>query len=169
MSTSPTATRDANPGRIRVLYLHGFGARPGGLKPQYLASQGFEVDNPPLADNDFAHSVEIAQGAFDEKRPDVVVGSSRGGAVAMNCHLRGTPLVLIAPAWRRWGTATSVPPATIILHSAADELIPLEDSRQLAATSGLDAVALVVVGDEHRMNDASTLAALVDAIRRAVR
>ena len=167
MSGNPTIGRDATPDPIRILYLHGYAARPGGFKPQFLESQGFTVDNPGLTDDDFERSLEIAQAAFDAHRPDVVVGSSRGGAVAMNLDLRGVPLVLIAPAWRRWGQATRVPQRTIILHSAADELIPLAESRELAAVSQLDAASLVVVGEEHRMNDERALAALAAAIRQA--
>ena len=151
----------------RILFLHGYAARPGGFKSQFLESQGFTVDNPGLPDDDFERSIEIAQAAFDARRPDVVVGSSRGGAVAMNLNLQGVPLVLIAPAWRRWGQATRVPRRTTILHSAADELIPLADSRELAAASQLDAASLVVVGEEHRMNDERALAALAAAIHRA--
>ena len=35
---------------------------------------------------DFAEAIRIAQAEFDELRPDVVVGSSRGGAIAMNIN-----------------------------------------------------------------------------------
>jgi hypothetical protein len=52
------------------------------------------------------------------------------------------------------------------LHSAADELIPLADSRELATASSLEAASLVVVGEEHRPNDERALAALADAIRQ---
>lgn len=167
MSAKPTSGPGATPDPLRILYLHGYAATPGGFKPRFLESQGFMVDNPGLPDDDFERSLEIAQAAFDGHGPDVVVGSSRGGAVAMNCDVRGVPLVLIAPAWRRWGQATRVPSGTIILHSAADELIPLADSRELAAASDLPAESLVVVGEEHRMNDQRALAALAAAIRRA--
>lgn len=167
MSAKPTSDRETTPDPLRILYLHGYAARPGGFKPQFLQSQGFTVDNPGLPDDDFERSLEIAQAAFNGHRPDVVVGSSRGGAVAMNVDVQGVPLVLIAPAWRRWGEATRVPSGTIILHSAGDELIPLADSRELAAASDLPAESLVVVGEEHRMNDERALAALVATIRRA--
>jgi hypothetical protein len=36
---------------------------------------------------------------FDQHHPDVVVGSSRGGAVAMNIDAGAAPLVLLCPAW----------------------------------------------------------------------
>lgn len=61
------------------------------------------VPNPSLPDDDFAAAVRIAQTEFDRHHPDVVVGSSRGGAVAMNIDSGTTPLVLLCPAWNRWG------------------------------------------------------------------
>jgi hypothetical protein len=33
-------------------------------------------------------------------------------------------LVLLWPAWRNWGTAKTVKPGTVILHSRADDVIP---------------------------------------------
>ena len=59
----------------------------------------------------------IAQAEFDKHQPDVVVGSSRGGAVAMNINSGDAKLVLLCPAWKKWGTAKTVKPGTVILHS----------------------------------------------------
>ena len=93
---------------MKILFLHGHGSRPGGTKPMYLFRHGHDVINPALPAEDFEESVRIAQQAFDLGHPDVVVGSSRGGAVAMNLSTGKVPLVLIAPAWKRWGTAMVV-------------------------------------------------------------
>lgn len=71
---------------MRILFLHGYGSQPGGTKPMFLFRRGNDVVNPPLPSEDFEKSVRIAQEAFNKGRPDVVVGSSRGGAVAMNLH-----------------------------------------------------------------------------------
>ena len=70
-----------------ILFLHGWQSIPGGVKPTYLADHGHEVINPRLPDDDFAQAVRIAQNEFDKHQPDVVVGSSRGGAVAMKLKL----------------------------------------------------------------------------------
>src|SRR5436305_14587796 len=99
---------------MRILYLHGWRSVPGGVKPSFLSRHGLEVINPALPDEDFAEAVRIAQAACDHHRPDVVVGSSRGGAVAMNVRTGGARLVLLCPAWTRWGTARTVPPGTVI-------------------------------------------------------
>jgi alpha-beta hydrolase superfamily lysophospholipase len=154
---------------MRVLFLHGWTSKPGGVKPTYLAQHGHEVLNPALPDEDFAEAVRIAQAEFDGHRPDVVVGSSRGGAVAMNLHAGDVPLVLLCPAWKHWGTARRVKPGTVILHSEADDVIPIADSRELVRASSLADAALVIVGTDHRLADPEPLAAMLRAVERAGR
>jgi hypothetical protein len=139
----------------------------GGVKPTFLASRGFEVLNPALPDEDFAESVRIAQAEFDHQRPVAIVGSSRGGAVAMNVKAGLTPLVLLCPAWKRWGTAKTVNRHTVILHSRADDVIPFADSEELIARSGLPTSALIEVGTDHRLADPGPLQAMLEACQRA--
>ena len=145
---------------MNILFLHGYGSDPDGIRPTFLKESGYEVVHPALPDEDFHESARIAQQAFDEGQPDVVVGSSRGGAVAMNIDTGETPVVLIAPAWKKWGTATSVKAATIILHSANDDVVPIEGSRELLRRSGLADDHLVVAGENHRMVDEAAFGAL---------
>ena len=142
----------------KILFLHGWHSVPGGVKPTALSAAGFEIRNPALDDDDFAAAVQTAQTECDDFNPDVIVGSSRGGAVALNITNRGIKLVLLCPAWRNWGTAQIAPPGTIILHSRADDVIPFADSEQLAKSPG---VTLREVGHDHRLADADSLAALV--------
>ena len=96
----------------------------------------------------------------------MIVGSSRGGAVAMDLDSGSTPLVLLCPAWRRWGTATTVKPGTVILHAEADDVIPIADSRELVRASGIPE-SLVVVGTDHRLADPEPLAAMLAACQGA--
>jgi hypothetical protein len=70
------------------------------VKPTYLAQHGHEVINLALPDDDFEKALEIAQAEFDKHQPEVVFGSSRGGAVAMNINVGGARLVLHCPAWK---------------------------------------------------------------------
>jgi alpha-beta hydrolase superfamily lysophospholipase len=151
---------------MTILFLHGWQSVPGGLKPTYLIEHGHEVINPALHDDDFAETVRTAQAEYERHRPDVIVGSSRGGAVAMNIESGSTPLVLLCPAWRRWGTATTVKPGTVILHAEADDLIPIANSRDLLRTSGLPESALIVVGTDHRLADPEPLQAMLEACER---
>ncbi|QDV36940.1 alpha/beta hydrolase [Tautonia plasticadhaerens] len=152
---------------MTILFLHGWHSVPGGVKPSYLARHGHEVINPPLDDDDFAQAVRTAQAEYDRHHPDVIVGSSRGGSVAMNLDSGSTPLVLLCPAWRRRGTATTVKPGTAILHSEADDVIPIADSRELVRASGLPESALIVVGTDHRLADPEPLAAMLEACQGA--
>ena len=145
---------------MKVLFLHGWRSVPGGVKPTYLKDHGHEVINPALDDDDFEAAVRSAQNAFEKHQPDVVVGSSRGGAVAMNIDVGSIPLVLLCPAWKKWGTATTVKPGTTILHSRADDVIPFADSEELAKGSG---ARLIEVGSDHRLADPEPLAAMLEA------
>lgn len=71
---------------MTVLFLHGWQSVPGSVKPTYLKDHGHTVINPKLPDDDFEQATRIAQQEFNEHQPGVVVGSSRGAAVAMNTH-----------------------------------------------------------------------------------
>jgi hypothetical protein len=131
---------------MKILFLHGWQSVPGGVKPTFLVQHGHEVINPKLPDEDFNEAVRIAQVEFDKHRPQVVVGSSRGGAIAMNINSGGAKLVLLCPAWRKWGAARTVKAGTVILHSRADDVVPFADSDELARSSG---ASLIEVGMDH--------------------
>ena len=145
---------------MKILFLHGWRSVPGGVKPTYLANHGHEVVNPALPDEDFSAAVRIAQAEFDRHRPAVVVGSSRGGGVALAIKSEDARLVLLCPSWKKHG----VPPAkpgTVILHSRADDVVPFADSEDLVRASGLPASALIEVGTDHRLADPEPLAAML--------
>jgi alpha-beta hydrolase superfamily lysophospholipase len=151
---------------MKILFLHGWQSTLGGVKPTYLRNHGHDVLTPALPDDDFDAAVAIAQAEFDREKPDVVVGSSRGGAVAMNIDSGSTPLVLLCPAWKRWGTATTVKPNTVILHSPADKTIPFVDSEELFRNSGLPSESLIEIGTEHRLADPESLAKMLEAVEK---
>jgi hypothetical protein len=152
---------------MKILFLHGWQSVPGGVKPSYLAQHGHEVINPKLPDEDFEAARRIAQAEYDRHRPDVIVGSSRGGAVAMSLDSGDTPLVLLCPAWKKYGTTKTLKPGTTILHSRADDVVPFSDSEELVRNSRLPASALVEVGSDHRLADPEPLAAMLRACERA--
>jgi hypothetical protein len=148
---------------MRILFLHGWQSVPGGVKPTYLKDNGHEVLNPQLPDEDFKESVRIAQEIFDKHSPDVVVGSSRGGAVAMHINVGGTRLVLLCPAWKKFGSVQTVQPGTLILHSRRDDVVPFADSEELIRKSNLSQQALIEVGADHRLADPASLAVMLRA------
>src|SRR5439155_7978237 len=132
----------------------------GGVKSTYLKNHGHEVINPALDDDDLAQAVKTARAEFDKHQPQVVVGSSRGGAVAMNIRSGAAKLVLLCPAWKKYGTARTVKPGTVILHSKADDVVSFADSEELAKNSG---ATLIEVGNDHRLADPEPLDAMLTA------
>ena len=116
-----------------------------------------------LPDEDFEAAVRVAQAEFDRHQPAVVVGSSRGGAVALNIDSGSARLVLLCPAWKRWGNVRTAKPGTLILHSRADDVVPFAHSEELLRNSGLPATALIEVGTDHRLADPAPLMAMLHA------
>ena len=150
---------------MKILYLHGWNSAVGGVKPTYLRSSGHEVIEPALDHEDFEAALRTAQAAFGQHQPDVVVGSSRGGAVAVNLNSGSARLVLLCPAWKTWGRAKTVKPGTRILHSRADDVVPFADSVELISMSQLAETALIKVGQDHRLATPEPLAALLAAVQ----
>ncbi len=146
-----------------ILFLHGWESTPGGKKPQYFQDHGHTVLNPALPADSFEKTLHVAQEAFDQGGPDIVIGSSRGGAAAMNLSIGETPLLLICPAWKNWGEAKSVKSGTVIVHSPKDEVVPFAHSQELVKASP-PGVRLVEVGADHRMADKETLEAILNLV-----
>lgn len=84
----------------------------------------------------------------------------------MNIDSKGSPLVLLCPAWRNWGTAKTIKPNSVILHSRKDAVIPFADSEELIATSGLPPETLIEIGNDHRLADPEPLKAMLEACER---
>jgi hypothetical protein len=147
----------------KILYLHGLGSKPGGVKPEFMKKLGFRVINPSLPDESFDESVRIARSCIDEYSPDLIIGSSRGGAIAMAVGSSSSPLLLICPAWKKFGV--SLPSGdfsnTTILHSETDEIVPLNDSKYLHDEFG---ASLISCGDGHRMIDDAALKTLKSVV-----
>ena len=146
---------------MKILFLHGWHSVPDGVKPTYLAKHGNEVLNPALNDDNFDAAVRVAQAEYDQYQPDIIVGTSRGGAVALNINSNDTPLVLLCPAWKNWGTVTKLKPKSLILHSRNDEVIPFTDSEELITSSGLSPETLMEIGKDHRLADDESLSVML--------
>jgi hypothetical protein len=166
--SNPSSISKAANADMKILFLHGWISKPGGVKATFLIRHGHEVVNPALPDEDFDEAVRIAQAEFDRHNPDIVVGVSRGGAIAMNIVTSDTPLVLLCPAWKKWNNTKSIKQSAIILHSRADEVIPFAHSEDLVRNSGVPRSALIEVGSDHRLADPESLAAMLRACERAL-
>lgn len=151
---------------MKILFLHGWTSVVGGRKPTFLIENGHEVINPKLPDDDFEEAVRIARSEIEKHDPQVIVGSSRGGAVAVNVISGEIPLVLLCPAWKNWGSESTVKRNTIILHSRADDVIPFEDSQELLTNSNLPMSQLLEVGDSHRLAEPESLSAMLKSCEK---
>tara|TARA_B100000131_G_scaffold292181_1_gene306391 strand:- start:331 stop:780 length:450 start_codon:yes stop_codon:yes gene_type:complete len=142
---------------MKILFLHGLESSPNSRKVTFLRDMGHDVIAPLLDKNDWEQSVLAARNAIHVHDPDVVVGSSRGGAVAMAAHPR-VPTVLVAPAWVKYAPWETVSGRTVIIHSIEDEVIPYEDSEKLRKMFG---AKLIAAGASHRMSDTEALEAIL--------
>ena len=79
----------------------------------------------------------------------------------MNINSGDAKLVLLCPAWKKWGTARTVKPDAMILHSRGDDVIPIADSEELVKNSGLPSSALIEIGIDHRLADSEALEAML--------
>ena len=151
---------------MKIVFLHGLESSPNSTKATYLRSMGHDVVAPHLPRDLFDQSVAEARRAIETHKPDVVVGSSRGGAVAMVAMmgLPRVPAVLVAPAWSKYAPWATISGDATIVHSAKDDVVPLSDSQSLSHSFG---ARLVEIGDCHRMSDPQALAAILDACNEA--
>ena len=135
-----------------ILFFHGLNSSPLGEKAKFLAGTGHQIITPWLPADDWEKTIKVAQECVSAYRPDIIVGSSRGGAVALNIksEKKGCKLILIAPAWKKYGKVSKTSPNAAILHSKKDDIVPYKDSVRLSANSGCK---LYEVGDSHRMNE----------------
>jgi predicted esterase len=140
---------------LRVQFIHGLEGSPQGEKARFLAER-FEATAPAMNTADFEASLEVQHRALEDFSPDVLVGSSFGGAVALELlrrsYFRG-PTVLLAPAARAFGIPLVIPEGVpvVIVHGLRDELIDPNDSVVLGRTGSPGLVETVEVDDGHRL------------------
>lgn len=146
----------------KVLFLHGMFAQ-NSKKPYLIRSLGFYVESPILSDWSFRKAKQTAQETFERLEPDIVVGSSRGAAVAMNIETKEVPLILLSPAWPIFGSQNKCKSNSIIIHSRYDSLVPLRKSEELSKRSGCE---LIIAGNTHRLNCKEGQSALAEVLLR---
>jgi hypothetical protein len=78
----------------------------------------------------------------------------------MHLQAAETPLILLCPAWKRWGQVERLKPKSAILHSRCDDVVPFSDSEDLITASGLPLEILIEVGNDHRLADPQSLVVL---------
>ena len=141
---------------LRVQFIHGLEGSPSGRKARLLAEH-FEARTPEMDTSDFEACVRSQAAVLETFRPDVLVGSSFGGAVAVALLQRGLwqgPTLLLAQAALRYDPEARLPPGVTvwIVHGLQDELIDAEESRRLADTGSPEHVRLIEVEDDHPLH-----------------
>lgn len=159
--------------RTRVLFIHGQESGPQGTKARQLAEH-FDALTPAMDTSDFEGCVRQIRDAIAEFRPDVVVGSSFGGAVAVALLQRSLwqgPTLLLAQAAAELGVPLRLPDGVPvwIVHGTHDDVVPIASSLMLARSGSPEHVRLLEVHDDHRLSAtvaSGRLVALVHALAR---
>jgi len=149
--------------RIRVQFIHGLEGSPQGTKARLLARH-FEALTPAMNTSDFEACVALQADALAAFRPDVLVGSSFGAAVAVELLQRGLwrgATLLLAQAALRRGARAELPPRVPIwlVHGLR------EDSRRLASSGSPEWVVLYEVDDDHPLHETAASGRLVELVR----
>jgi pimeloyl-ACP methyl ester carboxylesterase len=109
-------------------------------------------------------SLAVQVRLLEGQKVDVVVGSSFGGAIALELLARGLwtgPAVLLCPAHRlvaerAWLASKKLPDEAskvVVVHGRQDETVPPEHSRSLVRNT---AAKLIEVDDDHRLTANAT-------------
>jgi predicted esterase len=156
--------------QLRVLFVHGLESSPQGKKARLFAEH-FDARTPAMDTSNFAACVELQAREVAEFQPDVVVGSSFGGAVVVALLERGLwrgKTLLLAQASRMFLSQPRLPAnfRITLLHGRDDELVDVADSRTLAATGTPGYVELIEVDDDHQLSRTVQSGALIELVRR---
>ncbi len=169
----------------KVLFIGGINSR--GSKGSYIQRMGYNTLIPQLSSNNSITTAAwclpgllrslsgidgykqslLAEvyGQLKDFVPDIIVGSSQGGALAMIVQKEKFPsanLLLLAPAWKTFDVEPLVPQNTIIIHGRKDWLVSPRESKILANKSDCK---LILMDDDHHLGDSySTILEEVDNI-----
>ncbi len=124
--------------------------------------------------SDFQACVDLHREALASFRPDVLVGSSFGGAVVAELLARELwrgPTLLLAQAALRRSPTQRLPQAVRVwlVHGTRDEVIDPDDSRRLAETGAPDSVRLIEVDDDHSLHESIRNGMLLGWVRQLAR
>jgi hypothetical protein len=122
-----------------------------------LLAEHFEARTPEMDTHDFEGSIVAQTRALEAFDPQVVVGSSYGGAILVAMIQRGIwrgPTLLLAQAALRRGLPAELPDGQDIwiVHGSRDDIIDAEDSRVLARGGTPGRVRLFEIDDVHALH-----------------
>ena len=140
----------------RILFLHGLESSPSGRKAIWLA-QRYGARVPALTTSDWATARAQAEAAVRDYEPELIIGSSFGGALLLSLLADGVTrarAVLIAQAGVKYGLPPRLPEGAraILLHGTADDVVPIAGSRALARDAGPGVQLWEIEGGDHPLN-----------------
>ena len=126
--------------RLRVQFAHGLEGSPQGAKARVLAEH-FDARTPAMDTADFEACVALHAETVRAFEPDVLVGSSFGGAVVAALLQRGLwrgPTLLLAQAAQRRGLPVRLPEGVPIwlVHATDDDIVTYRNVSNDAGTTG---------------------------------
>ena len=150
--------------KAKILFLHGKESNCQGRKVQHIKNlQKYDVCCEPYntggkgADGRafVLGCVDATKRAIQLHKPDLLIGSSFGGAVLLKLLQTGAwtkPSIMLAGAGILYGMDPILPKdiPVILIHGTEDTLIPLDDSVQLTRSSAL--AKLIVIQDIHPLH-----------------
>jgi predicted esterase len=156
---------------LKIQFVHGLEGSPQGRKAR-LFDNHFIARTPWMDTRDFDACVRQQAQVLSDFRPDLLAGSSFGGAVVIALLEKGLwngPTMLLAPAAFWYNANARLPehvPITIV-HGQNDTVINIEDSRKLAMTGTRGLVRLFEVDDAHDLGGLVDSGQLVTMVREA--
>ena len=150
-------------------FAHGLEGSPQGAKARLFAEH-FDARTPAMDTADFESCVALHVAELEGFQPDVLVGSSFGGAVVLALLQRGQwrgPTLLLAPAGRHRGLPAELPEGVHvwIVHGTRDSLVDPADSRALARAGRAEDVCLLEPDDDHPLHATTSSGRLVEIVR----
>lgn len=104
----------------------------------FIQKKSDDMNKEHIKKNTEKHDKEL-----NDFQPDIVIGSSQGGAIAMEVADRhsNSKYILASPAWKIFNANPSkLPRDTIIMHGTKDITVPLQDSMELVDKYGFELI-----------------------------
>ena len=155
---------------IRVQFAHGLESSPQGNKARLFAEH-FTAETPAMNTRDFESCVAVHARTLETFQPNVLVGSSFGGAVVVELLQRGLyrgATLLLAQAALHYRPQARLPQGVraTLVHARQDDIVAFEHSEQLARTGTPELVRLVACDDDHPLTKLCESGELVAWVER---